>query len=102
MSDHDTIDIAKHVRAYMLVFGTLVVLTVVTVGVSYLHLSMPVAIVLALMIATVKAGLVASYFMHLISERRLIYSILWLTVGLFAALLLLPMLTSIADQVSTR
>jgi caa(3)-type oxidase subunit IV len=35
-------------------------------------------IVVALIIACVKASLVGAYFMHLISEKQLIYSVLYL------------------------
>ncbi len=88
-------EINQHVRRYLLVFGALMVLTVVTVSVFYLHLSKPAAIGLALLIASIKASLVACFFMHLISERKLIYSVLILTGSFFVALLLLPTLTSL-------
>ena len=62
----------QHVRGLHLVFGTLLVLTVFTVAVSYLHLEVHEAITLALFIATSRPRLVALFFMHLISERKLI------------------------------
>jgi caa(3)-type oxidase subunit IV len=46
-------------------------------------------IAVALFIATVKAFLVAGYFMHLISERKMIYGILAATVFFFAGLMYL-------------
>jgi len=98
MSADHAADIDKHVRAYMMVFGALLALTVVTVAIFYLHLSAPAAIGLALVVATVKGSLVACYFMHLISERKLIYVVLILTVFFFISLLLLPVLTSITDH----
>ena len=101
MSDHHTIDVDKHVRGYMIVFVSLMALTIITVAVSYLHLSPPAAIGLALVIATVKAGLVAAVFMHLIDEKKLIYWVLGLTLSFFVVLLLLPLLTSVADQVGS-
>ena len=52
---------------------------------------MPVAITIALLIASVKGGLVASYFMHLVSEKKVIYATLLLTVIFFAALMALPL-----------
>ena len=97
MSDHSA-DIDKHVRIYILVFVTLMVLTLVTVTVSYLHLPIHLAIVVALLIATIKGSLVACYFMHLISEKRLIYTVLCLTVFMFLVLLLVPVFT-VADKV---
>lgn len=80
----------KHVRIYISVFVALMVLTVITVAISYLHLSVGTAILLALAVATIKAGLVASYFMHLISEKRLIYVTLIITAVFFIALMALP------------
>ncbi len=66
-------------------------LTIVTVAVSYLHLSFGPAVALALFIAAIKGSLVACFFMHLISERKLIYSVLILTVAFFIVLMLLPL-----------
>lgn len=97
MGDHSA-DIDKHVRIYIVVFVSLMVLTLVTVAVSYLHLPLPMAIGLALLIATIKGSLVACYFMHLISEKKLIYTVLGLTVFLFLVLLLVPIVT-VADKV---
>ena len=90
---HDPADIDKHVRVYITVFVVLMALTLVTVAISYLHLSTPMAIALALFIATVKGALVAGYFMHLVSEKKLIYAVLALTVVFFIALLALPVFT---------
>jgi cytochrome c oxidase subunit IV len=75
------------------VFVALMALTLITVAVSYLHLSTPVAIAVALFVATVKGSLVACYFMHLISEKKLIYVVLGITIFKFIVLLALPVLT---------
>jgi len=91
-SDHAA-DIDRHVRVYITVFVALMVLTIVTVAISRLHLPVPIAVTIALLVATVKGTLVASYFMHLISEKKLIYAVLGLTVVFFIALLALPVLT---------
>jgi cytochrome c oxidase subunit 4 len=90
---HAVEDIKKHVRTYIVVFVALAGLTVVTVGVSYLHLTMPVAVTVALVIATIKASLVAAYFMHLISERRVIHSILVITILFFIAMIFIIFFT---------
>jgi cytochrome c oxidase subunit 4 len=66
------------------------VLTVVTVGISYLHLSTGAAIALALAVALVKGSLVALYFMHLVSEEKAIYWLLGLTGAFFMVLMYLP------------
>src|SRR5262245_6232887 len=90
--DH-AVDIDKHVRIYITVFVTLMVLTIVTVAVSRFHLPVPIAVSVALLVAIIKGSLVACYFMHLISEKKLIYAVLALTVAVFVALLALPVLT---------
>jgi cytochrome c oxidase subunit IV len=91
-SDHAA-DIDKHVRIYITVFVALMVLTIVTVAIAELHLPVPIAVTVALLVATVKGSLVACYFMHLISEKKLIYAVLGLTVVFFVALLALPVVT---------
>jgi len=100
MSDHaadltgdHAVDIDRHVRVYIIVFVALMALTFITVAVSYLHLPPKVAITVALFVATIKGSLVACYFMHLISEKKLIYAVLVITVIKFVALLALPALT---------
>ena len=92
MSDHAA-DIDRHVRIYITVFVVLMVLTIVTVAVSRYHLPVPVAVSVALLVATIKGSLVACYFMHLISEKKLIYAVLALTAFFFIVLLALPVLT---------
>ena len=91
---HGHADVDRHVRAALLVFLCLLVLTAFTVTAWRLHLPTRVAIALALLVATVKGSLVAGWFMHLISERKLIYWVLALTAVLFVPLLLFPALTS--------
>jgi len=93
VAGHDPAEIDRHVRVYITVFVALMALTIVTVAVSYLDLSTPMAITVALLIATIKGSLVACYFMHLISEKKVIYAVLALTVAFFIALLALPILT---------
>jgi cytochrome c oxidase subunit 4 len=91
-TDHAA-DIDRHVRVYITVFVALMALTIITVGISYLHLPVPMAVTVALLVATVKGSLVACYFMHLISEKKLIYAVLALTAAFFIALVSLPLLT---------
>ncbi len=91
-TDHAA-DIDKHVKVYITVFVTLMVLTLVTVAVSRYHLPVPLAVSVALLVATIKGSLVACYFMHLLSEKKLIYAVLALTGAFFIVLLALPVLT---------
>jgi cytochrome c oxidase subunit IV len=95
MSDAHAEDIRSHVKTYLMVFGALMVLTIVTVGVSYLHLETHEAIMIAVAVATVKASLVALFFMHLKSERKLIYYALALTAVFFLFLMVVPLATNL-------
>jgi cytochrome c oxidase subunit IV len=91
-SDHAA-DIDRHVRVYIIVFVALMVLTIITVAISRFHLPIAMAVTVALLVATIKGSLVACYFMHLISERKLIIAVLALTAVFFVALLTLPVVT---------
>jgi cytochrome c oxidase subunit IV len=87
---HDAHDISKAVRTYIFIFGALMVGTIVTVLASFIPFGNPrINIAVALLIASVKAFLVAGYFMHLISERKMIYGILAATAFFFAGLMYL-------------
>lgn len=90
MGGHTVEEIKKEVRVYWIVFGALLVLSAITVGVSKLDVSMTMAIIIGMAIATVKGTLVACYFMHLISEKKMIYAVLAITVLFFVVLMALP------------
>jgi caa(3)-type oxidase subunit IV len=86
--EHSAEHVAKHIKGYLLVGVTLLVFTIITVGLSYVQFGTQKAnIAVAMLVATFKAGLVAAIFMHLSSEKRLIYRILIFTcffvIGLF-------------------
>jgi len=81
---------SHHVRRYLFVFYALLFGTVITVGASYIPFgSRAINIGVALVIACGKAFLVAGYFMHLVSERKMIYGILGFTAFFFAGLMAL-------------
>ena len=91
MSDqHSPEEFSHHLRRYLFVFYALLFGTLVTVGASYIpfgHRAVNVGV--ALVIAGGKAFLVAGYFMHLISERKMIYGILIFTAFFFIGLMFL-------------
>jgi len=60
-------------RVYIFIWAALLLLTAVTWGVSYLDLGMG-NVAVALLIASIKASLVALYFMHLRFENRLVWA----------------------------
>jgi len=87
-NDHQ--DVSKHVRSYLIIGAALLVGTVITVLASYVDLGHHhLNIGLALVIATFKASLVALFFMHLISERTMIYAVLGFTAFFFVGLMFL-------------
>ena len=76
------------VRGYIFVFIALLAGTILTVWASFIQFgSREINIAVALTIACVKAFLVAAYFMHLISERKMIYLVLGFTALFFAGLM---------------
>ncbi len=92
---HDSVDdIKKSVKTYFMIFGALMVLTIITVGVSYVHLPVAAAVTVALVVATIKGSLVALYFMHLLHERKVIYWALTLTLIFFIFMMFVPLLTN--------
>ena len=79
--------IKKSVRQYMMIGAALFVFTAITVAVNQVHLAVPLAITVALIIATIKGSMVASVFMHLSAEKKWIYAALILTVAGFIILM---------------
>ena len=66
--------------------------TIITVWASYIDFGSPrMNIIVALIIATVKAALVACFFMHLIDEKKMIYAFLGATVFFFIGLMYLTL-----------
>jgi len=88
----DPAEVKKSVRSYITVFVMLMVFTVVTVAAASFHFAVPLAITIALVIATMKGSMVAGVFMHLSHEKQLIYGALLLTFMFFVMLLFLPVL----------
>lgn len=86
--------IKKHVKTYWAVGGILFFFTIVTVAVSTFSLPIAMGVLVALTIAGIKGGFVASIFMHLNHERKIIYQILAVTIAFFIALMALPILTT--------
>lgn len=73
---HAPVDKSAEVRTYLIIFASLAVLTLMTVGVAYLNLPHAAGVVIALVIAAIKVFLIASFFMHLRGEGHLInYSV---------------------------
>src|SRR6185436_18968649 len=70
--------IRKTVRTYWMIGAALFAFTIITVAVNQVHLAVPLAITVALIIATMKGSMVAAVFMHLSHEKKWIYGSLLL------------------------
>jgi cytochrome c oxidase subunit 4 len=81
----------KHIRSAIGVFVALLVLTLVTVGASYIQFGRAGNITVALIIATIKAAMVAAIFMHLSAEKPAVFRVLLFTVIFFAGLMCLTL-----------
>jgi caa(3)-type oxidase subunit IV len=92
--------IRKSIRTYVMIGAALFVFTAITVAVNQIHLAVPLAITVALIIATMKGSMVASVFMHLNHERKWIYGALVLTVIGFIILMSVPFFT-VHDSIGT-
>src|SRR6187401_2424143 len=71
-------DVAKHVKGYIIIGALLIVFTGITVGLSYVNFDHLIGghgwnIIIAMIVATFKAGLVAAIFMHLKGEKWTIW-----------------------------
>jgi len=90
----DPESVRKSVRTYFMIGAALFVFTGITVAVNQVHLAIPLAITVALIIAAMKGSMVASVFMHLSDEKRWIYGALVLTVLGFIILMTVPSFTN--------
>ena len=95
MSENQALDTGKQTKKYILILIALVALTFLSVGLSRTGIPAGARVVVALVIAIAQGFLSVSFLMHLNWERRFIYGVLLLTVVFFAALILLPLLTSL-------
>jgi cytochrome c oxidase subunit IV len=85
--EHEAEHIKAHIKVYLLIFAMLILGTILTVAISYIDFGEHWKnIAIGLAIASIKATLVAGWFMHLISEKKLIYSVMAVTVFFFIAL----------------
>ena len=93
MSDKN---MTHHIANYRKVFIFLLIGTTLTVWASYMEFnvqnSIAGAIFVGLTIAFIKGYLVAANFMHLNSEKKMIYWILLLTIFFLILLLFMPLL----------
>ena len=88
VTDHP-VNLNSYIRLCAVVFVVILCTTSAMIATSFSHIgegwTLKVALILA--IAVVNAFLVASYLMHLLSERKMVYTVLAFTVFFFAGLM---------------
>ena len=101
---HSPEEIQKHQKVYVLIGCTLILFTFITVGVarlpySWLDFGAPgvtaLDITIGLVIAAFKSSLVALIFMHLSSEKGIIYKVLLFTTIFFGGMMSLFLLSKL-------
>ncbi len=90
-----------HLKTYWIIFGALLVGTALTVAVAYLDLESTAAVVVALIIASAKASLVALWFMHLLEDRKVkVIGLTLIFTGIFFLGCLLGPVLTVSDAVT--
>ena len=87
MSESHTGGHITPLRTYLGVGAALLVLTVVTVAISYVHLG-PFNLVVAMLVASLKGSLVVLFFMHLLHENKL-YMVVFIASLVFLSILII-------------
>lgn len=84
-----TVDLGGYVRRCLAVFLVIVCAIGLMIFTSFAHIAggWPVKVTLILAIAVVNAFMVASFLMHLLSEKRMIFTVLAFTVTFFAGMM---------------
>lgn len=93
MSDSHKIDLKSYTRRCLLVLFVVVCTTSLMIATSFATLGggWPLKVTLILSIAVVNAFVVAGFLMHLLSEKKMIFTVLAFTVFFFAGLMGLTM-----------
>jgi len=84
------VDFQDYLRRCLYIFIAILCAVSLMIWASYLpheHFSWPVKVALILAVACCNAFVVAGFLMHLISEKKMIYTVLGFTVFFFAGLL---------------
>lgn len=88
MSDSEHhVSLNNYIRRCALVFFVAVCAIGLMVFASYLHVGWTPKVIIILAIAVCNAFVVAGFLMHLLSEKRLIYTVLLFTVCFFISLM---------------
>ena len=82
------VNLQSYMRLCAKIFVAVICAVALMIWVSFLpHYGWTLKVALIIAIATVNAFLVAGYLMHLLSEKKLVYTVLICTVGFFIGLM---------------
>ena len=88
MNESHSVDFKTYLRRCLYVFVAVLCTTSLMICASYLpHYSWTVKVALILAVACVNAFIVAGFLMHLLSEKKMIYTLLGFTAFFFAGLM---------------
>jgi len=88
MSEAQPLSLKSSIRLCGVVLFAVACTTAVMITISFnSHLGWPGKVTLILAVAIINAFLVASYLMHLLSEKKMVFTVLFFTVCFFAGLL---------------
>lgn len=85
--DDHAVDFTAYVRRCAVIFLAVLCTTSAMIFTSYTHIGWTLKAALIVAIAVVNAFLVAGYLMHLLSEKKLIFTVLAFTVCFFIGLM---------------
>lgn len=88
-SEKDTEDVKRHVRQHILIAVALALGTITTIWTSQTHFlnSFALNVSLTLLIAAIQGFMVAGFYMHLLSEKKMIYCFLVFTAVFFVVMI---------------
>jgi hypothetical protein len=82
------VDFNSYVRTCAMVLCVVIAASAMMIWISFLpHYGWPLKVTLILAVAVVNAFFVAGFLMHLLSEKKLVYTVLMFTVGFFIGLM---------------
>lgn len=82
-----TVDLKSSIRLCGIILLIVACAVSAMIVVSFTHLTWATKVTLILCVAVFNAFLVASYLMHLLSEKKMVFTVLMFTVFFFAGLL---------------
>jgi caa(3)-type oxidase subunit IV len=89
MSDSEHhVDLSSYIRRCAMVFVAVIIATALMIWASYLpNVGWPAKVTMIIAVAICNAFVVAGFLMHLLTEKKMIYTVLSFTVFFFAGLM---------------